>query len=370
MVPWAFLRASLFLILVIVFKFIASRISRTIFIFSDMESAGSRLSGLAVRFCDALVVALLLTLPLYAFLSTAVAPVGNLMKLAKIENTEILSYVDCVTAHPMVRLCNAKPTAAVISRLSRFQINDADFDVSQMATTVNGLFERFEALQSSTPEEKAAALRDFMDYARSEVVEEEWCYELVVSAKEEIETQLDELITDEKARQEVEEVLEILDMDQEQFADTATAVLDFTAYVMESDLLTKAESGELSELPEETMDRLGDLLNQNKQVCSLKKHVVNTVVEEIFIASYESNSPSEDAALKAKEDSKEFIDRFFQRGEVPREETKKEAEAFLMLLSAKEDDDVREAIKMHPLLGAEAVQYLTDRSILPPALQN
>jgi len=278
-----------------------------------------------------------------------------------------MPYVDCITGHPMVKLYQAQPAALVVSHLARFEMKEAKVDIAKMANTVSGLAERIDTIKASNPEDRMEAVKEFTEYARDSVVSEDWCYDLVVGAKEGLSETLQEVIPDDQIRREAEEALALLDMTREEFTETATAVLDFASHVLENELIEKATAGELSQIPEETVTMLGGILNQNETILSLKKYVVESVVEEVFVHSYGENPTDADWKNRAKTDSQDFVNRYFGTGKVSESERNSEAEAFLSLLSSGSEESVRDAISRHPLFGDSAVADLTRLGILSPA---
>ena len=279
---------------------------------SDEEqefSAGSRLGGMAIRLVDAALVTVLLLLPLYGTLATAIPPVTAALRISEsmeameteesfysdesqqADNAAVLDMMDAIADHPTLLPYRYGPGAWVYSALSSFSMNGNPVDLSAIAASMEGLSTRFQdwqtAAQSEDPQAVMDATQELIRYTRDEVVGERWSYNLLMGVVSEMEKEATEQLEGTEHGEEIlnmyEQVKPLTHMSYEDYKDNAEQLLDFGSYYI--DRMEKLQKGE--EITEEDMlelqERTEELFNGSEQLSSLSSLILPMLLDDMSV---------------------------------------------------------------------------------------
>lgn len=301
-----------------------------------VNSKGLKWAGVGVRLVDAVVFSLLLVLPLYGTLA-AYGPTAQALLLLETEETEESAvYLDAVVSHPVVKASGTGPVCWVYGELSAVEIGGSKLDITSVVSSAEGLISRMDALSNATEEEKLPLVKDVIGYVREDVIQQDWCYDLVVDQLlGQVKQTLQESIPAED-RALLDELLGICDVSKEQFRDNADELLAFAEYMLEEQLME--QDPETLVENQVFLKKLGELINSTEQAVALKNLLIVTAVkEELCFGDAEkanqlvrdllSSSPTEEG-LRAQE-----------------------AKALLMIFTASDPMEMAQALAMHPAMG-------------------
>ncbi len=199
-----------------------------------------RWGGLGVRLIDALLYTQLLLLPLYGTIAAYFPAVNTVMTAtAQIREDEtaqqMLELVDTAANHPVTRLSAVSPASLVYRSLSTIRTEHGNLDITAAARSVSGTIERIQVLeasfQSGTPD--PAMIREFLNYLRNDVVEQEWFYTACM--------ELVDVIAEKGAADGSEEMVrfsELAAMSREDFVVNAEALLEFGEFAMQERIVS------------------------------------------------------------------------------------------------------------------------------------
>lgn len=297
------------------------------------KGSGSKWAGFFIRLADAVLFSLLLLLPLYGTLATYTPVAQAVITFADEDVADVEEFMDGVVEHPIVAASQGGPVGWVYDGLAEAQIGGSALDIADMAKSVSGLMEKMEALDSASEEEALPKTLELIDYLRTDVVEEDWCYELVIrQVLPEMKETLKEDIEDEKL---AEELIDLLDMSQRDFQKNAHAILDFGEYLIKNDLVD-ADMDEVM-ASEEFMEEFGKVLNASEQTVGLKNLMIHGMLAEgLFDGDLEE--ARESLPLREKPADKD--------------EYAQDARAFFTMMNAPDVETFREGLEMMP--GAAA----------------
>ncbi len=329
------------LILFSVFLFIISIIVKSICNHAvggklTVDGKGLKWAGLGVRLVDAVVFSLLLVLPLYGTLA-AYAPTAQALVMIQEEQTgETAEYFDAVVSHPVVKASGTGPVSWVYGELSAVEVGGSKLDIAAMAASAEGLISRMEALSNASEEEKLPLVKDMIGYVREDVIEQDWCYDLVVDQLLGQMKQTMEASIPAEDRELLDELLEICDVSKEQFRDNADELLDFAEYMLEEQLVEQDPETLIEN--EVFLEKLGDLINSTEQAVALKNLLIVTAVQEELCDG--------DAEM-----ANQLVQQFLSSSPTDESMRTQEAKALLMIFAASEPTEMAQALQMHPEIG-------------------
>lgn len=301
-----------------------------------VNSKGLKWAGLGVRLVDAVVFSLLLVLPLYGTLAAYGPTAQVLVRFQAEEKDETAEYFDAVVSHPVVQASRSGPVSWVYGELSAVEVGGTKLDIASVAASAEGLISRMEVLSNASEEEMLPLVKEMIGYVRENVIEQDWCYDLVVDQLLGQMKQTMEASIPAEDRELLDELLEICDVSKEQFRDNADELLAFAEYMLEEQLME--ENPETLIENEAFLEKLGDLINSTEQAVALKNLLIVTAVQEEMCGG--------DAEM-----ANQLVQQFLNSS--PTEESKRvqEAKALLMIFAASDSAGMAQALQMHPQMG-------------------
>ena len=334
------------LVLFSVFLFVISIIVKSVcnYAASDklkVENKGLKWAGLGVRMVDAVVFSLLLVLPLYGTLA-AYAPAAQAVITLQPEEPEEAAYIDTVVTHPVVKASGTGPVAWTYNELSAIEVGGAKLDIAAMASSAEGLMSRVQAMSHASEEELLPMVQELISYAREEVIEQDWCYDLAMQAVDMLEQNIRQSVPAEEQKL-VDELLEICDVSKAEFRENADELLAFAEYILENRLMDR----ELEELAadEAFLARVGELINSTEQAVALKNLLIVTALkaELSFVDEAQINRLTKDIL------SSEPTDKALRT---------QEAKAFAAIFAASGPFELVQALGLHPAVDTNMVEQL------------
>lgn len=252
-----------------------------------------RWGGLGVRLIDALLYTQLLLLPLYGTIAAYFPAVNTVMTAtAQIREDEtahqMLELVDTAANHPVTRLSAVSPASLVYRSLSTIRTEHGNLDITAAARSVSGTIERIQVLeasfQSGTPD--PAMIREFLNYLRNDVVDQEWFYTACM--------ELVGVIAEKGAADGSEEMVrfsELAAMSREDFVVNAEALLEFGEFAMQERIVSC-----LTESPEDPYEfmketgliaKVGETINATAQAVSVRQLLVQMYLQKADLAGTE-----------------------------------------------------------------------------------
>lgn len=362
------------LTLLIVFKCVGNRLKWAEKLDAwDKEKKSLRFAGMGIRALDTLVVTLMLLVPFYGVLASAVAPVSQVQQLSKEEGEEggtLSNYMESIANHPLLGLYKGGPAAWVMGELSKMDVIGVDVSISDIGFDIEGLVVRYERFNNTSGAERYAALEDLNQYTRDKFVNKTWVYNLICACKDEMNNQL-ELVDDPEVKTQAKELISLLDMTQAEFSGNATAVLDFITYALNNNFKEFYDTSDYSLLSQKFYTELGELLNYSDQARALKKYFLLQAASSMYSEYYcvdadrYYDSPDYDALVKkAEQKAQALIKNHFKDGKVAKKDWAKEGEAFMMILFEGDCTTLMEAFARHPLFGADTIADLVGPELL------
>lgn len=341
-------------IFLIVFKILANNICRSKL---TTDKKTFKWAGFGVRVLDTLLVTILVLLPLYGTLSTSISPAKHLAHMTSHEEDPLVVTLTEIEDHPLIQLYQFGFTRWITGSLTNFNVGNATVNVTEMAETLDGTLERLNNVINCTPENRKEACQELNEYLKDHVLEEDWFFEVVSSASEDIKTQLLENDLSEEEKKQAEQYLDLLDMDAQEFESNGHAVSDFLTYALEHNIF---ESENIEEtLTDETVDKFTDLLYHSPQTVAFQKLMLKDAATTMLIDNRTSEGQSYDEVkLQAEKDAADFVDTHFDEIFTSEEEQKKAAKAFASILLDGSSDSLLDAFAKHPSFGREAVEKL------------
>ncbi len=321
--------SALLLVFAIVLKCVANYIQKNRF---QTDSKAMKWAGLGVRAVDTLLFSLLLLIPIYGTIATY----GPVAEAVVPQDSAVKIYMQEATSHPAVQLSGAGPVEWVYTGLSNVQMNNATVNVADMAETVEELMGRVEVISNAPAEELPGLTQDMVQFVRADVIEKDWCYDLVQEMLTMAQTTMRQELSGEDLEM-ADTFMALFQMSKEEFKANGIQILDFTAYILQLGVVDNEENAELVMQSDEFLTRLGSLMNCTRQAVAAKNLMIRSFLQdEVF----DGNDQAADAFL---------ADRLFT---VAIEEAlwKQEAEAFIKMTEARTREEYIEALVLLPCL--------------------
>ena len=362
---------------------------------------GTRVAGMCIRGVDALIVTVMLLLPLYGTVAMAAPPAATVVRLANsatlgaqsmelseeqydeygdyneypVEQTydemdELVTVLEDVAASPILVPYKYGPGAWVYSGLSSFHMNGRSVDISSAVNSMSGMIERVQncisAIESENSQAAVIAVQDLIEFARAEVVNQQWSYEMVMAfvaeADKMIAQQGSGALEDAELNAMYAQVRPLLDMSFEEYTHNAEAILEFVGWGVEVygkyGESTPPEE-ELAAVEKELFTRIGDLLNHSEQTIGLKRVLLQMAADRMFDTLPDIENPEYYDYYVARGDlpnsSVEFINKYFGDGIVSADQRYVEGALLIFLLDNSDALSAAELFVRHPLFGADAV---------------
>ena len=288
------------------------------------RASGSKWGGLGVRFVDALLVVIMLSLPLYGTIATVVPPISGILQMSSSQQEDAISptsapqdrlaisymdtaaepvedafvprepqkslaetYLDVmktIESHPVLIPYTYGPGDWVYSGLSSFSMNGNSVDVSRAAETVAGLTERFvgliEIIDSGDEDVIISKTEDIVSYARDNVIEERWFYNMCMALLSEFDKAMaEDSLNFGSGEQLVLQLRPLFDMSYGEFKSNGVALLDFLEYLLseENIVMFKGQNDltydQTMEKTDEFLTKLGALINHSEQAVAAKQFI-------------------------------------------------------------------------------------------------
>ena len=281
----------------------------------------------------------------------------------------VIEGLEVAVEHPILTPYKYGPGAWVYSELSSLYLNGRTLDVTDAAVSIEGLIQKldvfFKAMQSGDVDGSVDALQDLIDYARTNVIQQQWSYALVMAFVGEVDSMVElyaeELSGEEEIKEMYDQLRPLLDMTFEEYTENAEGILDFAAYIIE----LYGNYGENFKYMEEVLEdeelyaRLGKLLNQSEQMVGVKRIILQEYAQKMFDVLHTPKVTDYDNFYKGRENlpntGSEFINKYFGDGFVAEEDQIREAGIFVQLLECSDPIDLAECFARHPLFGADAI---------------
>ncbi|MBQ4067302.1 MAG: hypothetical protein IJD22_06630 [Clostridia bacterium] len=357
----------LLLIALIVLKLVGNRIKWDKLDMKDPEDKKLKLSGMAVRAIDTLLVTFMLLLPIYGSLAV-IMPTATVISTTAVENgdpqapahesnTNGVDIVDAINRHPLVSAYRFGPGDWVMRGLSGMGKDSGNLNAIEAVEVfgeASSLLGRFSALNG---EERFTALSDLCIFLKENAVEERWCYDLICAAKAELEKQI-ALVEDENDPDiaVVRNYLDLLDLSREEFEDNAGALLDFVIYALDNGFAEFYEINDYSLLSDDFYTELGSLLNSTPQAIALKKIYYFNAAQDIIHSTDRDRDNYEYALSRATE----LMDDYFGDGTVSENEYGAEGEAFMLILNSGSSSNEIDSFVRNPLFGPDSInEFIT-----------
>ena len=293
------------------------------------KNTGMKWAGLGIRLVDAVVFSLLLVLPLYGTLATYTPVVKTVIEVSGEDLREIQEPLEIIEEHPVVTATKDGPMGLVYGGLAEALVGESTMNIAGMADSVSGLMEKVEALDSASEEEVLPRTLELIEYLRTDVVDEAWCYELVIhQLLPEFKTTI---LENEHINEEwINRFFDLCDMSQKDFRTNAHAILDFAEATQGNDVLDM----DLEALMESEMylEQIGKLINASDQAVGLKNLMIRGVAAECL---YNNDW---DAAMTLPLNEKP----------VDRKDYQQDALAFILLMMSEDTKTFREALALQP----------------------
>lgn len=269
----------LMLIFSIILKIVCNRIPGAAL---ETEDKGLKWAGLGIRLVDAVLFALLLAVPLYGTLASYLPTVQTVLQFQSEPEEETQEILEEVTKHPVVRMSGAGPCAWVYRSLSSIDLGEGSVNVVEMTEAMEGMATRLDAVQNAPDGELLPAVQELISYTQTDIVEQDWCYDLVVKG---VLTEVKNAVEQELGTATVQNpllqpVLDVLDMDKESFQENSTVLLGFASYVLENGYVDP-EGGLVEEKIQsgEFIQKVSEVVNSTEELTQVKDAVVLAVVQ-------------------------------------------------------------------------------------------
>ncbi|MBR5322806.1 MAG: hypothetical protein IKU48_04615 [Clostridia bacterium] len=285
-----FLFSSILFWATIIVKVIASAIVKNRF---EPQNKSMRWAGMGVRLVEAIVFSLLLLLPLYGTLATYMPIAEDVIAMTTTTDSEsddltVLEIIGEINNHPLLKAVRTKPITVIYNALSESNLESSSINLPEIVSSVSGILEQLKGIKNIPEEERVAAIQSLIQYLESDVVNQEWVYDVYLLAKNEIVKMYNESTSDMTAeeRRVADELIKSLDMPKKDFQAGVKESLRFTEYLIESDFMDKLENeGESVFDDDEFLYSLGEWLNCSDSMLAIKKTLVltalNSVTEDI-----------------------------------------------------------------------------------------
>ncbi len=275
-----FVFSLILFVLVLVLKPLADRLVQR---FVNCDGAFLPWAGLAVRVLDVLLYASLILLPLYGTISTYLAPVNSVIAIApQDEETRKASQIlDSVVSHPVTRFCSRGPAYLVCQGLTSVSMDNGTLNITAASDSLCTTLDMAHGLVMDAQNSRLTGKKvsEFTDYLQSEVLEQEWCY----TAYQELTCAVSSYLST-SSHPALRDFGELMDVDRKGFVQNADAVLDFTGFLLQEDVLNRltreGDSLTARDLEEIGLpQQIGQLINASPQAVACRHMLVFSLLD-------------------------------------------------------------------------------------------
>jgi len=267
--------APLFLILCIIGKCICSFVGK-----KNPQAGWQKAAGMALRAVDAVIFALILTLPLYGTIGTYLPVVQTVYELdegAGSMEDEMGMDLDVILEHPVVKLSQTPILSRLYHGISAASAKEGTVILAQVAASSKNIISQYNAYASASEENKAKEAMKLLEVMKEDFVEQDWGYAvydevLAPMVKEELQS----ISGDSAAAKEL--VSDFADMRQRDFEDTAGAVLDFFSTTAELNI--SPEDPSQWRFNDDAVLAFGKMLNETESSVALKTLLVTAATAD------------------------------------------------------------------------------------------
>lgn len=336
----------LLFVMLIITKLVASSIQNGRL---NTQEKPLKYGGMGVRAIDTVIVTLLMLLPLYGILASYISPVTSIAEASGQLGEGEAQILSVIKNHPLVSVYKNGPTAWVNDSLGGIELEGARIDPAKIARTAEEVMDRVEDIINAEGERQLELVNDFSHFLNDKVIKESWCYDLIMGVKGELEVYVDQLSPEEQVI--AEEILDILDMNREDFVKNGEAVLELVSYTLEKEVLPHLNSEEeITEPSDEFFLRLGKTLNVSSQSKKIKRLIVTYSLEAFF----ESNDIDRDA--------RSTVEAYYKDTSLSDDDLIKEAKSIILMTSA--DEEALEGYILNPFIPDELCTALGEKMFL------
>ncbi|MBE5816963.1 MAG: CvpA family protein [Clostridiales bacterium] len=305
-----------------------------------VEKKSLKWAGLGVRLVDAVVYTLLLVLPLYGSLATYAPTIEVLMSTSGSEESKAI--VETITKNPIVQASGSGPASLVYGELSKIEVGKAEIDIVGVTTAVTELKGRVDKITSAkTQEEKKESAEELIDYAREELIDKDWFYDMVIGGVGEIKNEILKEAPEGIEEDVLMEAFELLDVTKEEFEENADVVLDFAHWILEEDLIDNPDVTE--EQMEEVLGKIGELINSTDKMVEVKSFLTKFMVMKFM----------ETDAQKARGEA--ILQKIISTEKADKDDYLADAEFLMALMSASSRKSLAQALVLHPEVSEDEV---------------
>ena len=303
-----------------------------------------RFAGMGIRALDAVVLTFLLLMPLYGSLAATVPAVSLFAGQA----SQAGLVLNQVAEHPMVAVYRSGPASAIYQGISGFDFGGESFDLVEITDTVEGVSRRMEAISSAEGEEEILeAAADLTSYLRSDVIEEDWIYDLFVASLEEVK---------QSDSAEAQQIHDLLYMSKEEFQSNGIAILDFLNYAFHNGFMEFVQAEDFAYLDDDFYQHVGDLINHSDKAIALKKLMMAESAASLFESDWNNNAAMAKAAL--------LVNQYISDRPTEDHLRRQEGEMFMRMFFSMDVCDTLAAFAYHPALGYDRTKDLLNSYVL------
>lgn len=318
------------------------------------ENKGLRFAGMGIRALDAVLLTFALLLPLYGPISVALPPVSKAVTMAADTENQAVRLLNTVEKHPVVKAYKIGPAAAVCKGLATLNMDGGTLDLAAITETIEGVIQHVMAFSSAERSERADALEDLIQYLRQNVIEENWCYELISISRGAMK---------DAEHPVAQELAQLLDMSKEEFKDNGVALLEFIDYGLNNGFMDFYKRNDYESLSPEFYEKLGELINYSDQAIALKKIMMKDSASSLFCSGW--NDADRAAGEKAAD---AFIERYISNKPTEASLRKREGEMFMLMYFSRGACNTLEAFTRHPAIGYAGTKDLLNENVIHDVL--
>lgn len=318
--------SPLFLILCIVGKCLCS------FVGTIAPQAGwKKAAGMAVRAVDAVIFALVLTLPIYGTVATLLPLAQSGYEAAgelDADSQEAAEVFEEMLEHPVIAIAGKFPLKQLYGGICTLSGDGNSLNLTQVATSGKNIMDQYNAYLSASEEDKAKETAKLVKVLREDLVEQDWGYAVY-------DEMLAPMLKQELggATSEHPEAMALAEdfiyMEQAEFEDTFGAVLEFMEVIAEENLDTDEMEQWMDN--DAVLSAFGEMLNATDASASLKNYLIVMQTADLLY----------DGDLTAAMEHTQMIT---QEGAVEKSLRDAEAKAVADILAAASTEELHDAL--------------------------
>ncbi len=298
------------------------------------RSKAGRYVGMGIRILDAVMASLLVLLPLYGVMMVGAGP-------AAIVAGGDVTVLEQAAEHPVKYVYQYGPVAPVINSMTRVTVNGADVNFVDVSTACGRVSQPYAQVMQLRGTDNTTQGEVLITVLKNEVLDTSWCYHFTMEALNEME-QL--LILPQYAEQvdmkrQYINAFRMTEMEfrgcSEPMVKTLASALKFN---LQNDLLNADQ--EMPEVPVEFLKHFGNLMNSNNAMMRVKKTILRNGM--VFLLEGEG-------VENASETVDVLLEEYYGDGRMPEEYRQDEAMCLILILRARNTEEMAEALSWNPL---------------------